>query len=307
MRQRWTRRGFLGAAAATTLLGVAGCSRRRAGDTAPSQSVTVSHVFGETTVPEPPKRVVCAGYTGQDDLLALGVVPIAVTDWFGDQPYAVWPWARAKLGAAKPVVLRLDDGIPVEQIAGLRPDLIVATNAGVDADTYAKLSAIAPTVPQSDGDAFFEPWKQQAAAIGQAVHQGDRMQSLVDAVDTGFADVASAHPRFADKKVLLLSGRLGRGSVLVSTGWRTDFLTRMGLHVVDASRTPVLHDADVLIWTTESDDERTALQADPEIAAVANRSVFTTVDLAAAIAFASPLSYPLVAEQLPGLIGKILH
>ncbi|WP_201407931.1 ABC transporter substrate-binding protein, partial [Mycobacterium intracellulare] len=61
---------------------------------------------------------------------------------------------------ARPVVLNLDNGIPVDQIAGLKPDLIVAVNAGLDADTYQKLSAIAPTVAQSGGDAFFEPWKE---------------------------------------------------------------------------------------------------------------------------------------------------
>ena len=65
--------------------------------TAP-KSVTVKHIFGETTIPAPPKRVVSAGFTEQDDLLAVGVVPIAVTNWFGDQPFGVWPWATSKLG-----------------------------------------------------------------------------------------------------------------------------------------------------------------------------------------------------------------
>lgn len=111
--------------------------------------MTLTHLFGQTVIKEPPKRVVSAGFTEQDDLLAVGVVPIAVTNWFGDQPFAVWPWSAPKLGGARPVVLNLDNGIPVDQIAGLKPDLIVAVNAGLDADTYQKLSAIAPTVAQS--------------------------------------------------------------------------------------------------------------------------------------------------------------
>jgi iron complex transport system substrate-binding protein len=37
--------------------------------------VTISHAFGQTTIPAPRKRVVSAGYTEQDDLLAVGVVP----------------------------------------------------------------------------------------------------------------------------------------------------------------------------------------------------------------------------------------
>ena len=72
----------------------------------------------------------------------------------------------------------------------------------------------------------------------------------------------------------------------------------------------VLDSADVVIWTTESPDEQKALLADPDVAGsqatAQNRHVFTTKDQAGAIAFSSPLSYPLVADQLPPLIGKIL-
>ena len=323
MPQRWNRRGFLGAAATATLLAAgvaestAACSSDKTGnDASTAGPVTISHLFGETTVPEPPKRVVCAGYTGQDDLLALGVVPVAVTNWFGDQPFAVWPWAQKRLGNAEPAVLNLDNGIAVKQIADLKPDLIIATNAGVDADTYEKLSAIAPTVPQSGGDAFFEPWKVQAAAIGRAVHQSAAMRALIDGVDTTFADAAAAHPGFKGKRALLLQGRLDGGpenrTVAASTGWRTEFLTQLGLSAADASAViehdrigSVLGGADVLIWTTESDDERQGLLADPAVAAYESRSVFTSKDLAGAIAFASPLSYPMVAAQLPGLIAGI--
>ncbi|MGH3558758.1 MAG: ABC transporter substrate-binding protein [Mycobacterium sp.] len=324
---QWSRRGFLRAGGAAGLLVAtipAACSSKKpAFGSAGGEPVTVAHLFGETTVPEPPKRVVSAGYTGQDDLLAVGVVPIAVTNWFGDEPFAVWPWARSKLGNAKPVVLNLDNGIPVEQIAGLKPDLIVATDAGVDADTYQKLSAIAPTVPQSDGDAFFEPWRLQATAIGQAVFQADPMKALINGVDQRFTGVAEKNPQFKGKKVLLLQGRLYQDNVIATTGWRTEFLTQMGLVIadsvkpfaVDAQRAfiprdkikPVLDAADLLIWTTDTEGDHAALLADPDVAALKTRSVFTTKDQAGAIAFASPLSYPLVADQLPPLLADILR
>jgi iron complex transport system substrate-binding protein len=327
MPEQWSRRGFLRAGAAAGLLVVAApaaCSSHKPAPTGTggSQSVTISHVFGETTVPEPPKRVVSAGFTEQDDLLALGVVPIAITNWFGDQPFAVWPWAREKLGDAKPVVLNLDNGIRVQQIAGLKPDLIVATDAGVDEDTYQKLSAIAPTIPQSDGYAFFEPWKEQATAIGQAVFQPDRMKSLINGVDQGFAGVADKYPQFKNKKVLLLQGKLHQDNVVATIGWGTEFLTRMGLAVADSINpfavdqlrafiprdkiNPVLGAAELLIWTTADENDQTALLANPDVAALRERSVFTTKDQAGAIAFASPLSFPLVADQLPPLIAKIL-
>ncbi|OBI53830.1 ABC transporter substrate-binding protein [Mycobacterium sp. E796] len=330
MRHGWNRRGFLQLTGAAGMAGFAGvlaaCSPRKSSSAAPGGSVTVTHLFGQTVIKEPPKRVVSAGYTEQDDLLALGVVPIAVTNWFGDQPFAVWPWAQPKLGGAQPVVLNLDNGIQVDQIAGLKPDLIVAINAGLDADTYQKLSAIAPTLAQSDGDAFFEPWKEQATAVGQAVFQADQMKSLIDGVDKQFAAVAQKNQQWMGKKALLMQGTLWQGTVVATlAGWRTDFLNRMGLVIADSIKPfgtdhraviprdqikAVLDSADVVIWTTESPDDQKALLADPEVAAslatAQNRHVFTTKDQAGAIAFASPLSYPLVADQLPPLIAKIL-
>jgi iron complex transport system substrate-binding protein len=328
MGEQWNRRGFLRAGAAAGLLVFAAptaCSSQKAQPTSTGGGgpLTLTHAFGETTIAEPPKRVVSAGFTGQDDLLALGIVPVAVTNWFGDQPFGVWPWAQPKLGAAKPVVLNLDNGIEVQKIAGLKPDLIVATDAGLDQDTYQKLAAIAPTLAQSDGDAFFEPWKDQAKAIGQAVYQSGQMASLISGVDKSFTAVADKHPEFKNKRVALLQGKLQDDNVVATTGWRTEFLTQMGLSMpetisplaVDQERafiprdkiTSVLGAADLLIWTTESDQDQADLLANPDVAELRSRSVFTTKDLTGAIAYASPLSYPLVADQLPPQIANVLH
>lgn len=287
-----------GAAAAFT----AACESKP-GEVADDGSVTVKHVFGETKVPAPPKRVVSAGLTGQDDLLAVGVVPIAVTDWFGGEPFGVWPWAQSKLGGAQPVVLNLVDGIPVDQIAGLQPDLVIATNAGLDRDTYNRLTAIAPTIAQSGQDAFFEPWKVQAGAIGQAVFKHDEMQALIAAVDERFAAAGSNNQRFAGTRVLLLEGTLGPdGPTVMSPDWRSEFLTKMGCAVAEN-----IDSADVLIWTTESDEQQAALLADPAVAKLpATRNVFTGKELGGAIAFASTLSYPVVADQLPAHIARAI-
>lgn len=328
MHTQWSRRGFLGLAGTTGLALVACSPDKPAPGTPGGGAVTVKHAFGETTVTAPPKRVVSAGFTEQDSLLALGVVPIATTEWFGGQPFAVWPWAQPKLGAAQPVVLTLDNGVQVDRIAALKPDLIVATNAGVDADTYQKLSAIAPTIPQSGADAFFEPWQTQAATIGAAVFQDDAMKSLVKAVDDKFIQVGADNQQFKDKKAVLLEGRLWDNNVVATLpGWRTDFLNQMGFAPPDGIKSygrddhraviPVdqaasaLDGADVLIWTTETDDDRAALTANPAIADLRatklDRNVFTGKDLAGAIAFSSVLSYPAVADQLPPLLSAALR
>ena len=321
-----TRRGFLKSTGALALLAAA-CSRTGTGPASDSGPVAVTHVFGETTVPVPPTRVVCAGLTEQDDLLAVGVIPIAVTNWFGDQPFGVWPWAQDRLDGAEPVVLSIEDGIQVDEIGRLTPDLIVAVNGGLDADTYRALSAIAPTIAQSGGEAFFEPWREQASAVATAVFKRDEMDRILRDVDERFAAIGQANPQLRDRTAVLLDGRLDAGAATATVaGWRTDFLTAMGLRVPDnlsalasGDGTAVIAgddlasataSADVLIWCTDGDAERDALLADPALdgldVTAQGRNVFTTGDLAAAIAFASPLSYPVVAGQLPALVARAL-
>lgn len=292
---------------------VTACRSDPPGTIADDGSVTVDHAFGETKVPAPPTRVVSAGLTGQDCLLAVGVVPVGLTEWFGGQPFAVWPWAVPALGTAQPAVLNLDGGINFEAITALNPDLIIATNAGLDQDTYTRLSNVAPTIAQAGQDAFFEPWKDQATAIGAAVFKHDQMQQLITDIDTRFSTLGTETPAFKGKRALLLQGSLDDGDLVTTpAGWRTEFLTQMGFEIPEVDATvprdrmaEVLAGADVLIWAAD-DAETAALTADPMIAEQGTRNVFTGRDLAAAIAFSSPLSLPLVADQLPPMLRTAL-
>ncbi len=135
----WDRREFLQLVGATGLLGSGGCSSpKRPPETPDGGVVTITQLFDQPFITETHKRVVRAGYTEQDNLLAVGTAPIAVTNWFGDQPFAVWQWAQPKLGAAQPVGLNLNNGIPFDQIAILKPDLILEINAGVDVYNVSK-------------------------------------------------------------------------------------------------------------------------------------------------------------------------
>lgn len=318
MHSELSRRGFLGLAATTGLV-VASAATASA---APG-GVTVAHAFGSTHIAAPPRRVVSAGFTEQDDLLALGVVPVATTEWFGNQPYAVWPWAQPRLGGARPTVLSLANGIQVDRIAALRPDLIVAANAGVDAASYERLSAIAPTIPQSGAVPFFESWKQQATAIAQAVFRPEAMKSQIEAIDAAFTNIARTFPQFQGKSIASLQGstRWQDSAIATRAGWKTEWLTQMGFVIPagldafgraddDRAYIPVdqidaaLGGVDVLLWRTESEADVAALQAIPAVAAFGNRNVFTTREQSAAIAFTSPLSFPLVADQLPPLLAR---
>ncbi|WP_415974150.1 ABC transporter substrate-binding protein [Rhodococcus sp. 077-4] len=292
--------------------------------------VSVEHAFGETVVPEEPTRIVVAGYTEQDTVLALGVIPVGVTEWYGDQPYATWPWAQAALGDAQPEVLsNTGDGFETEKIAALRPDLIIATNAGLNAETYSTLSDIAPTLAQSDAStAYFEPWDVQAEKIGRALGKKAEVDGLIDGVNRKFADAAAAHPEFADRKAIFLQNAFYEGKAIAyQDGLSTDFLTALGFVIptdIDAyvpldgggqasiplENLSVLNSADVLIWGTESPGDRTELEKEAVYNALEpvqdGNLVFTDGVTAGAIYFTSVLSLPYVIDKLTPALTEAL-
>ena len=45
------------------------------------------------------------GLTDQDPVLALGVTPVGTTEWFGEEPGAIFPWARDYVEGETPEVV----------------------------------------------------------------------------------------------------------------------------------------------------------------------------------------------------------
>lgn len=307
------------------LLAVVGCANTQSGPAAPAPSVagafpvTVEHKYGSTTVEAKPERVVSVGLTEQDVLLQLGVIPIAVTDWYGDQPHATWPWAQKLLGDAKPTVLTTTSGIQFEKVAQLGPDLIVGTNAGLSKQDYDKLSQIAPVVTSVAGSTpYFSAWDAQTLQIAKALGQEAAGAELVARTKQLFAQAKAEHPEFAGKTATFSQGAPYEGSLYVyPAGLSTQFLTDLGLTitpglekyqkesggqaVISAELADAI-DADVIVFATESAENFNALQKWPatkNIAAVReNRAAYTDATLAGAIYFTTPLSLEYVAANL---------
>lgn len=292
--------------------------------------VTVAHKFGTTEIPREPERVVTVGFSEQDSVLALGVKPVAVREWFGAQPFAVWPWAQDELGDAEPQVLTMPFGeLDFETIATLRPDVIIATHAGITAEEYTTLSQIAPTVAQSaDYPDFGMPWQEQTRVIGRALGRAAAAEERVAEVEAAIEAAASAHPEFAGATIAWASPS-GDGQYW-AVGPSTPpmrFLTALGFTVPDELADVIgdldsaeisqeqLHllDTDVLIMQVSSPNQRTILEEDTlyqqlRVAREGRTIFFESVDdpLYGALSFSTVLSLPYLVEHLvPRLVAAV--
>jgi iron complex transport system substrate-binding protein len=189
---------------------------------------TVTHQFGSTTLEKAPAVVVSLGWADADALLALGVVPAGILDWFQAWPTGVGPWAQPKLGGAKPTVLTGPE-INFESVAALRPDLITLTKSDNVKATWEQLEKLAPTL---SGPAGALPYgttlEDQTLMIAQVLGLGSEGEALVTANDTALADANAANPEFHGKTVVVAASFDGQYGAYTSGDGRVQFMEALG-------------------------------------------------------------------------------
>lgn len=221
-----TRRGFiLGGVSLAALLAACGSESGPAPSTTGHAAegsgfpVTVEHRYGSTTIPTEPKRVVTVGFTDPDYVLASGVKPAAITNWYGDYPLGVWPWAQHALDDARPGVMPRPEGdaLNFELIAGFQPDLIIGQYTGMTEEEYERASRLAPTVAQSgEHKDYLMPWQVTMRTFGKALGRSARAEELIAGVESRFAAVRREHPEFAGAP-LVVTERFDAGTTYVRT------------------------------------------------------------------------------------------
>lgn len=306
-RTSLTRRTLLAALAAA----LGGAAMPHAGA---AEEIRFEHAFGEAVLPGPATRVVSLGFTTHDTLLALGIQPVAVRYWFGDQPFGVWPWAREKLGAAEPVVISGE--VAIETVASLQPDLIVGIGSGVSQDEYAILSSIAPTIMHPPGATTYSmPWDELTRILGRAVGREALAEELIADTRGRFGAARERHPDWAGRTALAAYHYAGETGAFSSADTRGTFLRELGFATVPEIErlagdnfytalspedlSPL--DVDLLVWISSFDDVpdlvalpmRRLLNAHRE-----GREVFAGSLPAAALSFGSVLSLPYALAEL---------
>ena len=281
--------------------------------------VSIDNMFGTTVIESKPERVVSIGYTEGDYVLALGVTPVAIRDWYGEQPGGLWPWAAEAPAADDSIVVLQPDSLNFEKVAELDPDVIVAMVSEIEQADYDRLTEIAPVVAQTDEYVQYgTPWDEVQLTIGKALGLEAEAQAIVDDVGAQIADAAAAHPDWAGQTAnFVVPAADGTWYAYTDQDSRGRLLTELGFTIPQpildlagdlfyaqgSGENLALVDADLLTYVTEVADEVEALPLWQNIPAVADgRSLLVDQGLAGAMSFSTTLSLPYAID---GLVPQI--
>jgi iron complex transport system substrate-binding protein len=228
-----TRRRFLGGVSLVALLTACGSESSptlsNTGDAAGGSGfpVTVAHGMGSTKISSKPTRIVALDQTFVDAALALDTAVVGFTDSNGRHsgipPYLTGLMAR--LAPAARSVGKLASP-SLEQIAALKPDLIVSAKARHEA-IYDELSRIAPTVfSETTGPTwkdnlrlFAETISEQELARTRLAGYEQRARTIGDAIRaTEKKNPTVTVIRFSAQQTRLYQRASFSGIVLADTG-----------------------------------------------------------------------------------------
>ncbi len=284
--------------------------------------LTIDHKFGETVIPARPARVASVDFAGADDLLALGIQPVVIRDWYGDFDNGLWPWASPRL-TTTPAILRGE--ISYELIAAQKPDVIIALWSGIGAADYQRLSRIAPVVavPEGVGD-FSLPWDQRAELTGRATGNEAGAKAQVAAIRADMAAIKAAHPDWKGQSASVAWFIAGNMGAYTAQDVRVQILADLGLQMPqrlaqqatgDGFSVPLseeslgIMEGGLILWSLADGDPRAPerVVTRPFLITVREgREVFSGKLLTGAMSHASLLSLPYALERLEPAITDAL-
>jgi iron complex transport system substrate-binding protein len=289
--------------------------------------VTVDHKYGSTKIEAEPKKVVTLGLSDQDAVLALGVKPVGSVDWFKEQPYGKWPWAKELWGSTPPQIVGERDEYNMEKIAALKPDLIIAQYSGMKKEQYDTLSKIAKVVAQPKGHEDYQaPWQVMTKQIGKALGRDAETEKLIAGIDARFKAVRDKHPEWKGKTVTVGEPyEPGKFSAFSPKDPKVIFLTEMGFTTSETYRKALgkeniadlsserfdVMEADRTVWLGTPETEK-AMKADPLYKKTKvhqeKRDLFLpydSPDIGAALSFNTVLSIPYAIDQVVPMLEAI--
>jgi iron complex transport system substrate-binding protein len=295
--------------------------------------VTIEHAFGKTTIEEEPKRVATLGWSDQDHVLALGVVPVGATKltWGGNAKGSS-DWFDAALeeeGAEAPVRWDDADGAPVDEIAKVTPDVILATNSGITEAEYKRLSKIAPVVAYPEAP-WVTPWQTALETVGKALGRSDQAAEVKAETQEKIDAAREEYPQLSGKSLIfgyLTTTDLSQIGVYAPQDPRVSFMHDLGLEdapaveeiikpgefygQTSAERAADL-DSDVfLTWSENAGDMEkfSSHKLIGQIPAIESGNAYAEQDkqVSLAVTNPTPLSVPFIIEEFVPDVAKAVE
>ncbi len=304
-------------------------------DTAETETqypITIKHAFGETVIESKPKNIVTISWSNQDVPLALGVVPVGISEanYGVTDGSGLLPWTKEafkNLGVENPVLFKDTDGLDYEAISDAQPDVILAAYSGLTEDEYNTLSKIAPVVAYPTL-AWQTYWRDDIIMNAEGMGMKAEGEKLVSNLEKLIADKTAALPQIAGKTAAFCyftPTDLSKFYVYLPTDPRAAYLYDLGMKVPDsvtklaetstsfalemsAENADLLKDIDIIVAYGD-DTLLKAMQADKlvgTIPAVQRGSVVLIKDGTPLAASGTPsaLSIPATIDDYLKLIGE---
>ena len=286
--------------------------------------LTINHGLGETVIESQPENVVAIAWGNPDVPLALGVIPVGISEAnFGprdENGLLAWTAKAFEDAGVEPNVFDDTDGWDYEAISDCNPDVILAAYSGLSQEEYDRLSEIAPVVAYPE-IAWTTTWQEETINDAIALGLEEEGRALVEETQELINDKLSEYPALGGKRVAffwLSEDDLGTFYIYTNNDPRAAFLSDLGFVMPDsikslitnnqdfsitvsAENADLLNDVDIIItYGTESLVE--AMKADGRFAnipAVANEAfvLLDSNDVLAAASTPSVLSIPYAIDD----------
>ncbi len=167
-----------------------------------ADTIVVKHAYGETAMPANPQRIYVNDPATLQILLSLDIKPVGSAIFTPELPPAM-----QEEGAAVTLLQDTGEGVNLEQLAALQPDVILGHAKDgpgmISAEQYAIYSQIAPTVAFT-GNPFFY-WKAATRDLGDFFGVPEKAAEVLADYETQLADYhAQAQAALGDETVTIL-------------------------------------------------------------------------------------------------------
>ena len=187
------------------------------------------------------KRVVTIAWENGDTPLALGIVPVGISEsnYGAETKNHLHAWtdeAFSVLGVDTPNVFDDTAGWDYEAIADTNPDVILCAYSGLSQEEYDRLSQIAPTVPYKEKP-WQTTWRDQTIENAKALGMEEEGKALVDQTDALIKEKLKDYPSIAGKKTAFCwvdASDMSTFYIYLNTDPRAAYLEDLGLHVPDS-------------------------------------------------------------------------